>query len=132
MGGHALRGAVTAWLALITLQAASSKANTGRLGSLFADLDTLVQRALDPSVPAIPDRRTTGSADAGSPYYVPDPGAVARGAVTAGQLLAPGTQTAISNGLPGQVAALTPDQITGLSGLGQYSPAQLAQAWGLG
>jgi hypothetical protein len=56
MGGHALRGAVSAWLALIALQAIATN-GSGRVASFFTDLDGLVQRAFDPGVPAIPDRR---------------------------------------------------------------------------
>jgi hypothetical protein len=50
----------TAWLALIALQTVSSR-GSGRVAGAFADVNRLVKRALDPSVPAIPDRRTGGS-----------------------------------------------------------------------
>jgi hypothetical protein len=56
--GHGFRGAVTAWLALIALQAISTRDGSGRVASLFGDIDHLVQRALNPKVPAIPDRAT--------------------------------------------------------------------------
>jgi len=49
----------TTWLALIALQAVVSKAGSGRIGSLFADANNVLNRALDPNVPAIPDHRTT-------------------------------------------------------------------------
>lgn len=64
--GHALRGMVTAWLGLVALQAVSTKGGSGRVASLFSDVDKLVQRAFDPNVPAIPNR----SAGAAS---TPDP-----------------------------------------------------------
>ena len=77
MGGHALRGMVTAWLGLIVLQAVGSTKGSGRVAGLFADVDRLVKRALDPSIPAIPDRRTgaasTGAASSGG--WAPDAGA---------------------------------------------------------
>lgn len=68
MSGHALRGAVTAWLALIALEAVSSSPkNAGKVASLFADVNNLVARALSPNVAAIPDRRSSsrGTAIAG-------------------------------------------------------------------
>lgn len=51
---HAMRGVVTAWLALIALQTIGTS-GSGRVASLFADLDDLANRALSPDVPAIPD-----------------------------------------------------------------------------
>ena len=66
MGGHALRGVVSAWLGLIVLQAVgnSERAGKGRVTALFVNVDNLVKRALDPKVPAIPDRRDTAAAPA--------------------------------------------------------------------
>jgi hypothetical protein len=70
---HALRGAVTAWLALIALQAVTTKGGSGRLASFFSDVDRLIGRALDPTVPAIPDLRTGGwgQVTATTPYSRP-------------------------------------------------------------
>lgn len=72
MGGHALRGAVTAWLTLIALQTIGTAGGSGRVASFFADADSLVKRALDPNVPAIPDRRApsvgTPTADLTNPF----------------------------------------------------------------
>jgi hypothetical protein len=65
--GHGLRGAVTAWLALIVLQTVGTQGGSGRLVSLFGDLDTLVKRALDPGTPAIPDRGLVTSTSAYNP-----------------------------------------------------------------
>jgi hypothetical protein len=59
IGRHALRGALTAWMCLIVLQAAGSAGGSGKLATLFTDVNRLVQRALSPDVPAIPDRRNT-------------------------------------------------------------------------
>lgn len=47
------------WLGLVALQALASKSAPGRIQSLAADVSGFVERALDPTVPAIPDRRTT-------------------------------------------------------------------------
>jgi hypothetical protein len=63
--GHTLRGAVTAWLSLIALQTVVAH-GSGRVASAFADLDGLLQRAFDPGVPAIPDRRTGAAPSASS------------------------------------------------------------------
>jgi hypothetical protein len=57
MAGHALRGMVTAWLGLVVLQTVSTKGGSGRLASMFGDVDHLIQRAFSPTVAAIPDRR---------------------------------------------------------------------------
>ena len=54
----------TTWLALIALQTLSTQCASGRVSSLFADVNSLVQRALDPNVPAIPDRTAAASAPA--------------------------------------------------------------------
>jgi hypothetical protein len=56
MGGHALRGMVSAWLALIALQTITTS-GSGRVADALSGIDGLVKRALDPGVPAIPDRR---------------------------------------------------------------------------
>lgn len=55
------RAAVVACLGLSALQAAGSKGGAGRLSSLLGDVNNIVARALDPSVPAIPDLRNGGS-----------------------------------------------------------------------
>lgn len=60
MNGHALRGVLSAWLGLIVLQAVGTS-GTGQVGNFFGTVNTLVTRALSPNVPAIPDRRTTGT-----------------------------------------------------------------------
>jgi len=66
-----VRGMVTAWLGLIVLQAVSQseKDGRGRVAGLFTDVNKLVKRALDPKVPAIPDRRN------GAATATPQPGA---------------------------------------------------------
>ena len=58
MARGTMRGIFTAWLALIALQAVSTKGGSGRITELFNDVDALLQRAIDPKVPAIHDRRT--------------------------------------------------------------------------
>ncbi len=58
--GSGMRGALTAWLALIALEAVSRN-GSGRVADLLGDVNRLVNRALSPKVPAIPDRRTGGS-----------------------------------------------------------------------
>ena len=56
--GGALRGVVTAWLGLIALHAvATTKGSSSRVAQLAADVAGVVDRVLDPSVPAIPDLR---------------------------------------------------------------------------
>jgi hypothetical protein len=72
MGGHALRGAVTAWLGLIVLQAVVSTGGSGRVAGAFTGIAGLVNRALDPNVPAIPDRRA-GATDGPPGWGQPTP-----------------------------------------------------------
>jgi hypothetical protein len=55
------RAAAAACLGLIALQAAGTKGGAGRLASLLGDVNSVVTRALDPGVPAIPDLRNGGS-----------------------------------------------------------------------
>lgn len=56
-----LRGAAAAWLGLIALQALTTKNGAGAVGGLLGSVNGLAQRALDPSVPAIPDHSRGGS-----------------------------------------------------------------------
>jgi hypothetical protein len=80
---------VTAWFGLIVLQTVVSQQGSGRVASAMADVNRLVQRALDPRVAAIPDRRAGRPAAAAAPpvdptarqadgtwptYNVPSPG----------------------------------------------------------
>lgn len=59
MGKHAFRGALTAWMTLIVLRTVGTAGGSGRIASLFTDLDGLVTRALSPDVPLIRDRRVS-------------------------------------------------------------------------
>lgn len=43
-------------LALVAFQTLVSRAGSGRVGQFFTDANHLLERALDPTVPAIPDR----------------------------------------------------------------------------
>ena len=63
----------TTWLALIALQAVVSRGGSGRISSLFADADALLNRALDPTVPAIPDHRTTTTTTTTAPAVAQAP-----------------------------------------------------------
>lgn len=54
-----LTGLVTAWLGLIALQAIGTQGGSGRVAQFFTDTNTVIRRVLDPTVPAIPDRRTS-------------------------------------------------------------------------
>jgi hypothetical protein len=80
MGGHALRGAVSAWLALIALQTIGTAGGSGRVASFFGDVDNLVKRALNPTVPAIPDRRNATATSAGTPSTAAPSGSSVAGA----------------------------------------------------
>lgn len=47
-----------AWLGLIALQALSSPSAPGRVSQLFSGAQQFIDRALNPTVPLIPDLRT--------------------------------------------------------------------------
>ena len=64
MARGALRGMVSAWLGLIALQAVSTTGGSGRIASAFTDVNDLLKRAIDPSVPAIPDRSSGANSSA--------------------------------------------------------------------
>jgi hypothetical protein len=81
-----LRGAVAAWLGLITLQAVGTKSGSGRVAELATDTTRLLARILDPDVPAIPDRRP-GAAAATAAAVLPD---LAAGATSVGTGVAAG------------------------------------------
>lgn len=58
MGGT-LSWAFGAWLALIALQALTSPSAPTRVSQALSGANAVLNRALDPNVPAIPDLRTT-------------------------------------------------------------------------
>jgi len=120
MGRHALQGAVTAWLALIALSAIGSKGGSGRVASLFADVDGLVQRALSPNVPAIPDRR--GAAAGGSSYLTPAQAAAAAKAAAGAPALHVFDPGGLLDGMPSLNQYVNGGGLPGLAGLGQSAP----------
>ena len=61
-----LTWAFTTWLALVALQALTTRTAPGRVADLFKDVDRLLERALDPTVPAIPDLRAGASPSSSS------------------------------------------------------------------
>lgn len=64
--GGATRGVFAGFLGLIALQALGSNGGSGRVASAFADLSGLIERVLDPDVPAIPDRRAGAAIQPGN------------------------------------------------------------------
>lgn len=101
MRGHALRGMVTAWLGLIVLQTVGTT-GSGRVAGAFADANRLLKRALDPSVPAIPDRRdgtssATPTVAAGTPF-TPAPSGISVPRAHPGAQINPKTGAAIGYG----------------------------------
>lgn len=57
----------TTWLALIALQALTTRTAPSRVGDMLSDINGLLERALDPNVPAIPDLRAGAAPAASSP-----------------------------------------------------------------
>lgn len=62
----ALGWAFTTWLTLTALQALATRTAPGRVASAFRDVDSILERILDPSVPAIPDRRAGAAGSSSS------------------------------------------------------------------
>jgi hypothetical protein len=52
-----LGSAFTAWLALVALQAISTSGGSGRVASLFTDVNNVVTRVLSANIPGVPDLR---------------------------------------------------------------------------
>lgn len=71
-----LRGAAAAWGGLIVLQALTQKNGADAVGGLMGAVDSIVKRALDPSVPLIPDHSTDGSTPTVGPDGKPDGGKI--------------------------------------------------------
>jgi hypothetical protein len=77
----------TACLGLVALQAVSTRGGSGRVASLLTDINGVVERVLDPKVPAIPDRsvaagaaRSVAAGNAGPAQAMPvNPAAAAQG-----------------------------------------------------
>lgn len=128
---HTFRGALSAWMALIVLQTIGTRGGSGKIASLFSDVNGLVTRALSPDVAAIPDRRGGLSAgDTPSPYlHGITPNEIERGAANAAILPTTGFQEGINRGtLQGADLTHLADQLDGLS---HYTPEQLSKAWGI-
>lgn len=53
----AVRGVAAGFLGLVALHAVGQKGGSGRVADAFGDVAGLIERVLDPSVAAIPDRR---------------------------------------------------------------------------
>lgn len=56
MARGAFRGAAGACLGLVVLQVATTREGSGKVAGVLTAIDSLVRRAMDPTVPAIPDR----------------------------------------------------------------------------
>lgn len=50
-----MRAAAGSVLGLVALQAVSTRGGSGRVAEAFRDINTMVDRLLDPNVPAIPN-----------------------------------------------------------------------------
>jgi hypothetical protein len=66
MAHGTVRATAAACLGLIALQAVGTRGGSSRIAQLLGDANALVQRALDPSIPAIPDLANGGSWGSGT------------------------------------------------------------------
>lgn len=81
-----VRGALGAVGGLIVLQAFTTSKGSGAVGGLLGAVNGLVTRALDPSVPLIPDHSSSsseGTTDADGNYHPTIPGYLGGGTTTA-------------------------------------------------
>jgi hypothetical protein len=85
--GHAVRGAASAALALIALEAITTT-GSGRVASFFGDVSGLIAKAISPDVPLVKDRRTGGTYDADGNFHPTIPDWLGGGTTTA-----PGSNT---------------------------------------
>lgn len=67
MARGAVRGAMAAWLGLVALQTLTSGDSSGKVGGAFDWVASVFQRALDPSIPAIPDHSNKSGANSTTP-----------------------------------------------------------------
>ncbi len=56
-GAGSVRGVFAGFLGLVALHALGSRGGSGRVSEFFGDVAGVIERVLDPNVPAIPDRR---------------------------------------------------------------------------
>jgi hypothetical protein len=82
--GHAIRGAASAALTLIVLEAVATS-GTGRVAGFATDVSKLLAKAIDPKTPLIRDRRGAGAGttDADGNYHPTIPGFLGGGTTTA-------------------------------------------------
>lgn len=59
--GGTVRGIAAGFLGLVALHALAEKGGSGRVADAFGDVAGLVERVMDPNVPAIRDRRAGAS-----------------------------------------------------------------------
>lgn len=93
MAHGTVRSAAATVLGLIALQAVASRGGSGRVVELFQDVNGILQHALDPSVPAIPDLRNGGSWASTAPVTPLRSGAVSQGAGAAARFRIPPVPT---------------------------------------
>lgn len=72
MAGGTFRGAAVAVGGLIALQAFTTSKGAGAVSGLLGVVNSVVTRALDPSVPLIPDHSQSDSLPAKTPVQFPD------------------------------------------------------------
>jgi hypothetical protein len=89
----AVRGALGAWLGLITLQVVSSRGGSGKVAGAFDAVNSIVKRSLSPDVAAIPDYRD------GVPA-VSNPDAPSFGAAPASKQLPAAAVTYVGGSIP--------------------------------
>lgn len=66
-GAGSVRGIAAGFLGLVALHALGSKGGSGRVSEAFADVAGVIERLLDPRVPAIPDLRNGAGGGTGLP-----------------------------------------------------------------
>jgi hypothetical protein len=118
-----LRGAAAAWMGLVVLQAVTTKRGADTVGGLLGTVDGLVKRALDPSVPAIPDHSKplapTGNAPGGGTKVVTPDGKPSGGVLTPDGRYLPPTDATLPQ--PNAPKAQNESYVPGIPGTTTYT-----------
>lgn len=121
MARGAVRGFAAGALGLIALQGLTSDKSAGKVSGLVGTITGLVDRALDPNVPAIPDHSTKSSASSSGG------GSMAGGGKATGAGVLPPDQA----DLPNAAAIVTANQAAAAAAGGGSLPPSLFAPGGL-
>jgi hypothetical protein len=77
-GAGSVRGVFAGFLGLVALHAVGSRGGSGRIAEAFGDVAGVIERVLNPTVPAIPDKRSGAASATNGPNSTSSAAAVTR------------------------------------------------------